>query len=122
MILTPTMQSGSMKTAHIDHRVRVSIFKRIGTYLPVMIVMGLAVPALIYLGVMQTIGWRVPVLGVNGAMTYAPAAGNTVILYASSSTKNFFAGIGGNYETLLVPWRNYFLNRKLDFKEIQDVA
>lgn len=122
MKLTSTMQSVSMKPTYIDHRERHPFLKRIGTYLPVMIILGLAVPALIYLAVMQSIGWRSPVLGVNGALSYVASTGNSIILYASPNTKTYFSGIGGNYEMLLVPWRNYFLDRKLGFKEIQDVS
>lgn len=118
------MQSVSMGATNIDNdnRVKRSAFRRIGTYLPVLIIMGVAVSVLIYLGVMQSIGWRVPTFGVNGALSYLAPSGNSVILYASPNTKTYFAGIGGNYEMLLTPWRNYFLNRKLDFKEIQDVS
>jgi peptidoglycan/xylan/chitin deacetylase (PgdA/CDA1 family) len=43
-------------------------------------------------------------------------------LYASANTRTYFTGIGGNYEVLLSPWRNYFSNRNIDFTEIQTTA
>lgn len=111
-----------MKTTNTERRSSRSVFRRIGTYLPVMIIMGVAVPTLIYLLFMQSMGWRSPMVGIRGALSYLAPTGNGVVLYASSNTKNYFAEIGGNYEVLLNPWRNYFLNRKLDFKEIRDVS
>ncbi|MBU4080033.1 MAG: polysaccharide deacetylase family protein [Gammaproteobacteria bacterium] len=111
-----------MKPTPPDHRNRRPFFKRIGPYMPAMIILSLAVPVVIYLAVMQSIGWRTPVLGVKGGLSYAAPAGKSLFLYTSPHTTTYLAGIGGNYETLLLPWRNYFTNRKLDFTEIQDAA
>ena len=97
-------------------------FQRLGFYMPFMIIVGLLVPVLIYLAVMKTIGWQVSTLDVNGVLTYAAPTRENVTLYASSNTETYFKGIGGNYETLLVPWRNYFLNRKAGFKEIKTIT
>lgn len=112
----------AMKPTFIDHRESHPFFKRIGTWLPTMIVLGLAVPVLVYLAVMQAMGWRTPVLGANGAISYVTQGGSNVLLYASPNTRAYLAGIGGNYETLLVPWRSYFLDRKLEVKEIVDAS
>ena len=109
-----------MNTPKIDLRARVSVFKRMGTYIPVMIILGFTIPAALYLSIMQSLGWRAPVVGVNGGLSYVASTGNTVILYASASTQTYLGSIGGNYETLLVPWRTYFINRKQKFKEIQN--
>lgn len=87
-----------------------------------MIVVGLAAPILAFLGIMQTLGWRAPVLGSNGALSYLASANGSVILYAPPQTRTYLQGIGGNYEVLLEPWRNYFSQRKFDFKEIQDAS
>ncbi len=111
-----------MKTSHTERRTSRSVFRRIGTYLPVLIVLGLAVPTLIYLLFMQSMGWRSPMVGIKGAISYLAPSGNDVVLYASSNTRTYFARIGGNYEVLLNPWRDYFLSRELDFKEIRDVS
>ena len=97
-------------------------FQRLGFYMPFMIIVGLLVPVMIYLAVMKTMGWQVSTLDANGVLTYAAPTRENVTLYASANTETYFKGIGGNYETLLVPWRNYFSNRKLGFKEIRNAT
>ena len=97
-------------------------FQRLGFYMPFMIIAGIVVPIMIYLLVMKSIGWQLSTLDVNGVLSYAAPTRESVTLYASSNTETYFKGIGGNYDTLLVPWRNYFSNRKLGFKEIRSAA
>ena len=97
-------------------------FQRLGFYMPFMIIVGIVVPIMIYLLVMKSIGWQLSTLDVNGVLSYAAPTRESVTLYASSNTETYFKGIGGNYDTLLVPWRNYFSNRKLGFKEIRSAA
>ena len=122
MKLARALPFAAMKPALTDHREKQPFFKRIGAWLPTMTILGLAVPLLVYLAAMQLIGWRTPVPGVHGAISYATSGGGNVLLYASPNTRAYLAGIGGNYETLLVPWRTYFLDRKLGVKEIQDAT
>ena len=122
MNLALTLPFVVMKPASTDRRALHLIFDRIGTWLPAMVILGLAVPVLIYLAVMQSIGWRSPVLGAQGAISYVASGRGDILFYASPNTTDYLAGIGGNYETLLVPWRTYFLDRKLDVKEIQDAS
>ncbi len=105
-----------------ERRQRRSLFRRVGTYLPVLIVLGVTGAMLVFLAMMQINGWRVPMLGVEGLVTQMSQSSNRVFLYASPSSKAYFSKIGGNYETLLTPWRNYFKDRKIDVKEIQDPA
>lgn len=119
MIVTLNAVSQSMKTSTGDRREERPAFRRIGTYLPVLMILGVALPAVIYLAVMQSLGWRAPLITMNGVMSFVVPSSKGVILYASSSTKTYFSGAGGNYDTLLVPWRNYFSNRKLSYKEIR---
>lgn len=97
-----------------------SVFKRIGFLVPLMIVLGMTMPIIVYVGLMQFSGWSVPMLGVNSMLFSVAGASNRVMLYTSPETRSYFAGIGGNYETLVVPWRAYFANRKLDVLEIQE--
>ena len=111
-----------MAIVNIDKFSSRPFFQRLGFYMPYMIIVGLLVPVVIYLAAMKTIGWQVSAFDANGLLTYAAPMQGNVTLYASSNTETYFKGIGGNYETLLVPWRNYFSNRKLDFKEIKNVA
>lgn len=105
-----------------DRRAGRPLFKRVGPYLPSMMLMTLAVSALIYLTVMQLLGWRAPVFGVNAGLTYSASSSSKVVLYASPNTKNYLTGIGGNYDNLLIPWRGYFSSRKRAFTEVTDIA
>jgi peptidoglycan/xylan/chitin deacetylase (PgdA/CDA1 family) len=97
-----------------------SVLRRFGTYLHLYIIAGVALPVVIYLVVMQSLGWRMPTMGTNGLFTYVAGSSNQVMLYASPNTKTFLTSIGGNYDVLLAPWRDYFADRKLRFKEITD--
>lgn len=107
---------------HDDRRTRAPAFKRVGTYLPMLTLLGIAVPILIYLTVMQTLGWRVPAFGAHGVIATFVSGSDNTVLYASQTTKDYFARSGGNYETLLTPWRNYFSDRKIGFKELREPA
>ncbi|WP_194723917.1 polysaccharide deacetylase family protein [Noviherbaspirillum malthae] len=108
----------TMDTKITERRTTRPAVRRMGTYLPLLALLGVALPILIYLTVMQTLGWQVPRLGMNGLLpTYEYGATNTV-LYASRTTRDYFARAGGNYETLLVPWRSYFSARRAGFKEL----
>jgi peptidoglycan/xylan/chitin deacetylase (PgdA/CDA1 family) len=42
----------------------------------------------------------------------------TVLLYASPETAKYLQSVGGNYEVLLKPWRNFFTQQKIPYKEI----
>ena len=101
--------------------VRPSAFN-IGILVPLMVILGVTLPIMVYLGVMESSGWNLPVMGSNAIFSEVTQTSKGVTLYTSPSTKNYFAGIGGNYDTLVVPWRHYFSNRKLAFNEEQDVA
>lgn len=94
------------------------VFSRFGTYLHLYIIVGVAIPVMIYVAVMQTLGWRMPIIGANGVFSYIAGSTSQVALYASPATKTYFTSIGGNYEFLLSPWRDYFADRKLRVKEI----
>ena len=120
--MTFVLLPSDMKPTFTDHREAHPFFKRIGSWLPTLIILGLAVPLLVYLGIMQSMGWRTPVLGVRGVIAYVTSGESDVMLYSSPNSRAYLAGIGGNYETLLVPWRTYFLDRKLAVKEIQDAS
>ncbi len=97
-------------------------FQRLGFYMPFMIIVGTMVPVMIYLLVMKSIGWQLSTFDANGVLAYSAQTRENVTLYASSNTDTYFKGIGGNYEVLLTPWRGYFSNRKLNFKEVRDVS
>lgn len=111
-----------MKPDSQDRRAGRPFFKRVGPYLPSMMLLSVAVSALIYLTVMQLLGWRTPVFGVNAGLTYSASASSNVVLYASPNTRTYLTGIGGNYDNLLIPWRGYFSNRKRAYTEATDIA
>jgi peptidoglycan/xylan/chitin deacetylase (PgdA/CDA1 family) len=94
-----------------------SPFKRIGPLMPTIAILGVAIPALLYVIIMVTLGWAYPILGAKAATTFN-SANATIYLYESPATKDHFTKIGGNYETLLTPWRNYFSERRRNYKVI----
>lgn len=105
-----------------DKRTRRSPFSRIGPFLPTVVILCVAIPIVVYLLFMKSMGWNLPALGVSGAPSFGSAASSELILYSSSNTKTYFASIGGNYEVLLNPWRGYFNVHKLKFTEVQTPA
>lgn len=104
-----------------DDDEQLSLFRRVGTFLPLMIVLGITLPIMIYISLMEFSGWNVPVFGANSVWASVAGTSNNIILYTAPSSKTYFSAIGGNYETLLLPWRTYFENRKLRFQEVQEV-
>ncbi len=105
-----------------ERRARTPAFKQLKTYLPMMIVLGISVPVVVYLMVMQGLGWAAPAFGANGMLSLVAPSSERVILYTSANSTRYFAGIGGNYETLAAPWRTYFKDRKQRFKEVHTAA
>ena len=118
----PTMHAVSVQEPDAEPGRQRSVFRRLGIYLPLIVVFCIAAPMMTYIGFMGRLGWAVPTFGIGGAPSYVAQSSDRVILYASSSSKTYFAGLGGNYEVLLAPWRNYFQSRKVDFREIQSAS
>lgn len=85
-------------------------------------IFGILVPLFIYTIMMDTLGWPSPLVGLRGVITYFSPTSTRVVLYTSPTTRAYFAKIGGNYDTLLTPWREYFKNRKHDVIEIDDLS
>ncbi len=117
-----TMHAVSVQAPDPEPGKQRSVFRRVGIYLPMIVVFCIFAPMIAYMLFMKELGLTVPTFGINGAPSYAAQSSATVILYASSSSKTYFAGLGGNYEVLLGPWRNYFSSRKIDFREIQNAS
>ncbi len=95
-------------------------WRRTAAFIPLFVVLGLALPILTYVMTMVNLGWRAPVLGANTALL--PAADAPVYLYASPQTARFLRNASGDYELLLKPWRTYFADRRRDYQEINDLA
>jgi hypothetical protein len=88
-----------------------------------MIILGIAVPAMIFLAIMQLVGWRMPTFGgLAAGISYIAPSTNKIILFAPTNSKNYFAGIGGNYDVLVNPWRNFLTERNLSHKFITEAA
>jgi peptidoglycan/xylan/chitin deacetylase (PgdA/CDA1 family) len=116
------MRSIPLNDAAVDGEIsdKPSVLKRIGVLVPLMVILGLTLPIIVYVGLMQFSGWSAPMVGVNAAFSSVTGASSRILLYASPGTKSYFAGIGGNYDTLLVPWRSYFSTRKWSVTEIEE--
>lgn len=101
----------------LGHR---SVFRRIGTYMPVMVILGISLPVLVFLSMMQINGWKLPTLGMQGGSFNFSSGSDRIVLYASPNSKSYFSKIGGNYDNLLTPWRLYFKERNLSISEVSD--
>jgi peptidoglycan/xylan/chitin deacetylase (PgdA/CDA1 family) len=95
-------------------------YRRNGMYLPALFIMGVALAILGYLLAMQTLGWKMPVVG--GAPAKSSVVQTSVALYISPNSRAHFAKIGGNYDNLIIQWRRYFEARKQSIKEVTEVA
>ncbi|MCA0325003.1 MAG: polysaccharide deacetylase family protein [Proteobacteria bacterium] len=112
------------RTAVQDERLptaRARWAQRIGIYLPSYFILGIAIPALVYVLVMALLGWRIPVFGSSAAVAFSDSQG-TVYLFASKSTRDYMSRVGGNYNVVLDPWRAYFAERKRGFREVDDLG
>ena len=101
--------------------------QKMGNFLPALIILGLASAVLIYLLTMEKMGWQTPripkdpnavplLVGGGGQI------GGRITLYVSPNTEAYFKKIGGNYEVLVKPWKDYFASRDLDVKAIQELS
>ncbi|MCZ8114417.1 polysaccharide deacetylase family protein [Silanimonas sp.] len=83
-------------------------YRRMGIYLPALVVGGLAMLALVYLLAMRTLGWPVPDRLDTALPPLVQSEGSRdVVLFVSPTTQRYFTGVGGNYEVLLSPWRKH---------------
>jgi peptidoglycan/xylan/chitin deacetylase (PgdA/CDA1 family) len=95
-------------------------FSKIDPFIPSLLILGLAVPAMLYVTIMVTLGWSTPVLGSKSSFGLFNSSSAAVYLYESPDTSAHFTRIGGNYDTLLKPWRDYFADRKRDLNLVKD--
>jgi peptidoglycan/xylan/chitin deacetylase (PgdA/CDA1 family) len=105
-----------------QRRESLPFFKRIGFFMSPFLIFGVLIPLFIYTIMMDTLGWPSPLVGLRGVVTYFSPTSTRVVLYASPVTRTYFSKIGGNYDTLLTPWRDYFVNRKREVDEINDLS
>lgn len=93
-----------------------------GLSLVVLMAMISAVSILAYAYNMRAMGWRgnsdsalsIPV----GLLAGKQAA---VLLYASPDSARYLNSVGGNYEVLLKPWRNFFVQQRIPYQEVASI-
>jgi peptidoglycan/xylan/chitin deacetylase (PgdA/CDA1 family) len=73
-------------------------------------------PALIFLISMAMLNWLTPFSSALANTGFSNLYGNSVYLYESEATRSYLSGLGGNYETLLKPWRALLTERKHAYK------
>lgn len=109
-----------MAKLNVDEFENRPAYRRNGMYLPALFIMGIATAVLGFLLAMQSLGWKMPIVGAEQKKT--DSVQNGVVLYISPNSRAYFTQIGGNYDNLLVSWRNYFKQRKQSIKEISDMG
>ena len=102
------------------------VYRRVGTYLIGIVVLGLAAAALVFTLAMQGVGWPISLLrgGAVSAGTLASLKqeNGQVWLYSAPASRSYFASVGGNYDQLLQAWRQYFDRRSEKAHEISDLS
>ncbi len=98
-----------------------SFFRKIGIYLFSIITVGAVGGIIIYLSLMQFSGWSLN--KSNPFSSTLNASGRVVIyLYESPSTTTFFASVGGRYDVLTRPWRDYADSQKLQLVIVSSLS
>ena len=107
--------------------VRRPAYRRLGTYAPLLIILGVVMPVLAYLAIMRLLGWNIPAVSLGGLSTltsssFSATTSQALTLYASPNTEAYFLRNGAQYTRLLAPWRDYSSNRHKGIKEISNPA
>lgn len=92
-------------------------FRKMGLFMPLLLLGGVALGFLVYVQAMGKLGWDVPKFGA--AATHV-SVNQSVFLYVSPSTKAYFSGVGGNYDILVGPWRKFLKQQHGAFSEISE--
>jgi hypothetical protein len=91
-----------------------SFFRKIGLYFVLIITVGAVGGVLIYVSLMQFNGWSLNKSNPFSSMFNASVR-VVIYLYESPSTAKYFASVGGRYDLLTRPWRDYADSQKFDF-------
>ena len=118
------MGTSIQQSQPVRQRQRKSIpfFKRIGFFMSPFFIFGILLPLLTYAIMMEALGWPSPLVGLRGVVAYFSPTSTRVVLYTSPTTRAYFSKIGGNYDTLLTPWKEYFRGRNRDVLEVNDLS
>ena len=102
------------------------VYRRVGTYLIGIVVLGVAAAALVFTLAMQGVGWPISLLRGDtvsaGALAPLKQEYGQVWLYSSPASRGYFTRVGGNYDQLLQAWRQYFARRSEKAQEISDLS
>jgi hypothetical protein len=80
-------------------------YQRIGLYLAGMVALGAGGGVVIFLALMQMLGW--PISLSSAISPVARLSSVEVMLYRSPTTERYFSSVQGVYDVLLKPWREY---------------
>jgi peptidoglycan/xylan/chitin deacetylase (PgdA/CDA1 family) len=117
------MQTSSIQQSQPQRqRQTIPFYKRIGVFMSPFLIFGVLLPLLIYTIMMEALGWPSPLVGLRGVVAYFAPTSTRVVLYSSPTTRSYFSKIGGNYDTLLTPWKLYFQSRNREVTEIDDIS
>jgi peptidoglycan/xylan/chitin deacetylase (PgdA/CDA1 family) len=67
---------------------------------------------LVILAITAALSFLKPAIAADTSVAFNPLYGGNVYLYESDATRSYVAGLGGNYENLLKPWRDLLLQKK----------
>ena len=85
------------------------------------IAIGIGGSALIYIAIMQSLGWPIQT-GSNVFASMNAGGGSSLILYRAPHTQKYFQSVGGKYDVLLEPWRVYAKDKGLSLNEIDTLG
>ena len=82
------------------------------------------VAVLAYASVLKAMGWdtnREGKLAVPVKQMFT-SADSQIYLYVSPDTARYLQSVGGNYDVILKPWRNFFVQQKIQYEEVNNLA
>lgn len=100
-------------------------YRRVGSYLLGIFIVGIAAAALVYAVAMQGLGWPPAIIG-GGETGQGSVAGisdtSRPTLFASPETRAHFQSVGGNYDAILQPWRKFLAARNIRYDEVTSLS
>ena len=98
-----------------------SPLKKVGIYMLLFVAIGIGGSSLVYISIMQSLGW--PVQGGADAFALMGSRnGAALVLYKAPNSQKYFSSVGGKYDVLLEPWRVYAKEKGLKLTEIETLG